>query len=134
MHTLQFPPHTCQHLQTYRKTSINILACMMTWVTYDNAVAQDRIDRVNGDLGDVRRGRDVREVRCRPPLRVAQVDKPSDEAVETERDVRRGEAEHEHGDPEDDRRDLARAAEAEDVDIGAEQADVDPCARSWIAE
>ena len=85
--------------------------------TYDNAVAQDRIDRVNGDLGDVRRGRDVREVRCRPALRVAQVDEASDEAVETERDVRRGEAEHEHGDPEDERRDLAGAAEAQDVDV-----------------
>ena len=85
---------------------------------------------MNGDLGDVRRGRDVREVRCRSALRVAQVDEPSDEAVETERDVRRGEAEHEHGDPEDDGRDVPpNAAEAGYVDVGPEEARIEACIR-----
>ena len=85
---------------------------------------------MDGDLRDVRRGGDVREVRPRPPRLVAQVDEPADEAVEAQRDVHGREQEHEHRDPEDDRRDLARVPEAQDVDVGAEQTQVDAWQRA----
>ena len=85
---------------------------------------------MDGDLRDVRRGGDVREVRARTPRQVAQVDEPPDEAVEPQRDVHGREQEHEHRDPEDDRRDLARVPEAQDVDVGAEQTQVDAWQRA----
>ena len=98
--------------------------------THHDAVPEDGVHGVDGDLRDVRRGGDVREVRPRPPRLVAQVDEPADEAVEPERDVHGREQEHEHRDPEDDRRDLARVPEAQDVDVGAEQTQVDAWQRA----
>ena len=63
-------------------------------------------------LQDVGRRRDVRKVGAGSAGRVAELDEAADEAVEAERDVRGGEAEHGHGDPEDHGRKFACAAEA----------------------
>ena len=69
------------------------------------------------DLRYIRRGRDVRKVRGGPSWLVAEFDESDDETVEAKGDVRRGERKHEDSSPKDDRRDLARAAKAKDVDV-----------------
>ena len=77
------------------------------------------------DLGDVGGLGDVGEEGGGTSFCIAVVNEAPDEACEAEGDMDGGEAEHEDGDREDHRGDLARAAEAHDVDIGQEEAEVD---------
>ena len=85
---------------------------------------------MNGDLGHIRRGRDIREVRAWTSRHVSQVDEAPDEPTEAKRDMDGREAEHQNGDPENNWRNLARVSETQNVDVRAEQTDVDACVAS----
>ena len=85
---------------------------------------------MDDDLCHVRRLGDVGEERLRTSGVVTVVDESPDETRKAEGDMHGREAEHEHGDPEDDGRDVPPyTAEAGYVDVGPEEARIEACIR-----